>query len=42
VSLLLIERDTPGFTRTEARRWAGGRRTLPTLHFDNCRVPVRT
>ncbi len=41
VSLLLIERDRPGFERTELDRkmgwWCSD---TATLYFDNCRVPV--
>jgi len=41
ISLLLIERDTPGFTRTALNRkmgwWCSD---TATLHFDDCRVPV--
>lgn len=41
ISLLLIERDTPGFSRTPLDRkmgwWCSD---TATLYFDNCRVPV--
>lgn len=41
ISLLLIERDTPGFSRTPLDRkmgwWCSD---TATLYFDNCRVPA--
>ncbi|MGI9575524.1 acyl-CoA dehydrogenase family protein [Alloalcanivorax xenomutans] len=41
ISLLAIERDTPGFTRTQLEKkmgwWCSD---TATLYFDNCRVPV--
>lgn len=40
VSLLLIERDTPGFTRTPLKKMGWWASDTATLHFDNCRVPV--
>ncbi|MFN7927725.1 MAG: acyl-CoA dehydrogenase family protein [Blastocatellia bacterium] len=40
VSLLLIERDTPGFTRTALKKMGWWCSDTAHLHFDNCRVPV--
>ncbi|HJV86975.1 MAG TPA: acyl-CoA dehydrogenase family protein [Noviherbaspirillum sp.] len=40
VSLLLIERDTPGFTRTPLKKMGWWCSDTAQLHFDNCRVPV--
>lgn len=40
VSLLLIERDTPGFSRTPLKKMGWWASDTATLHFDNCRVPV--
>jgi len=40
VSLLVIEGDTPGLSRTPLRRWDGGLPTPRRWHFDNCRVPA--
>jgi len=40
VSLLLIERDTPGFTRTPLKKMGWWASDTAQLHFDNCRVPV--
>lgn len=40
VSLLLIERDTPGFTRTSLKKMGWWCSDTAHLHFDNCRVPV--
>ena len=40
VSLLLIERDTPGFTRTELKKMGWWASDTATLHFENCRVPA--
>ncbi len=40
VSLLLIERDTPGFTRTPLKKMGWWASDTAQLHFDGCRVPV--
>lgn len=40
ISLLLIERDTPGFTRTPLRKMGWWASDTATLHFDECRVPA--
>ena len=40
VSLLLIERETPGFTRTPLKKMGWWCSDTSHLHFDNCRVPV--
>jgi len=40
VSLLLVERDTPGFTRTRLDKMGWLCSDTATLHFDNCRVPA--
>ncbi|MBL8207076.1 MAG: acyl-CoA dehydrogenase family protein [Blastocatellia bacterium] len=40
VSLLLIERDTPGFTRTPLKKMGWWCSDTAHLHFDHCRVPV--
>ncbi len=40
VSLLLIERDTPGFTRTPMKKMGWWCSDTAHLHFDHCRVPV--
>ena len=40
VSLLAIERDTPGFTRTELKKMGWWASDTATLHFENCRVPA--
>ncbi len=40
VSLLLIERDTPGFTRTPLKKMGWWASDTAQLHFDHCRVPV--
>ena len=40
VSLLLIERDTPGFTRTPLKKMGWWCSDTALLRFDNCRVPV--
>ena len=39
VSLLLVERDTPGFTRTPLKKMGWWASDTATLHFDDCRVP---
>src|SRR6185369_14767792 len=40
VSLLLIERDTPGFARTKLRKMGWWASDTAQLFFDNCKVPV--
>jgi len=40
ISLLLIERDTPGFTRTKLDKMGWWASDTATLHFDDCRVPA--
>ena len=40
VSLLLIERDLPGFTRTPLPKMGWWASDTATLHFDDVRVPV--
>ena len=40
VSLLLIERDTPGFSRTPMKKMGWWCSDTAHLHFDHCRVPV--
>ncbi len=40
VSLLLIERDTPGFERTKLRKMGWWASDTAQLFFDNCKVPV--
>lgn len=40
VSLLEIERDTPGFTRTELKKMGWWASDTAELHFDDCRVPA--
>lgn len=40
LSLLLIERDRPGFTRTPLKKMGWWASDTATLHFDDCRVPV--
>jgi acyl-CoA dehydrogenase len=40
VSLLLIERERPGFTRTELKKMGWWCSDTATLHFENVRVPV--
>jgi len=40
VSLLLIERDTPGLTRTKLDKMGWWASDTATLHFDDCRVPA--
>ena len=40
VSLLLIEKNTPGFTQTPLKKMGWLCSDTATLHFDNCRVPV--
>jgi len=40
VSLLLIERERPGFTRTELKKMGWWCSDTASLHFDNVRVPA--
>ena len=40
VSLLVIERDSPGFTRTPLKKMGWWASDTATLHFDDVRVPV--
>jgi acyl-CoA dehydrogenase len=40
VSLLGIERDTPGFTRSELKKMGWWASDTAELHFDDCRVPA--
>ncbi|HEX4949365.1 MAG TPA: acyl-CoA dehydrogenase family protein [Blastocatellia bacterium] len=40
VSLLLVERNTPGFTRTPLKKMGWWCSDTAHLHFDHCRVPV--
>lgn len=40
ISALVIDRDTPGFTRTALRKMGWWASDTAQLHFDNCRVPV--
>jgi acyl-CoA dehydrogenase len=40
VSLLLIEGDTPGLSRTPLKKMGWWASDTATLHFDDCRVPV--
>jgi acyl-CoA dehydrogenase len=40
VSLLLIEGDTPGLSRTRLKKMGWWASDTATLHFDDCRVPV--
>lgn len=40
ISLLLVERDTPGFTRLPLKKMGWWASDTATLHFDDCRVPV--
>jgi acyl-CoA dehydrogenase len=40
ISLLLIERDTPGFSRTELKKMGWWSSDTAHLRFDGCRVPV--
>src|ERR1700682_1133050 len=39
VSLLVIEGDTPGLSRTSLKKMGWWASDTATLHFDNCRVP---
>lgn len=40
ISLLLIERDRPGFARTPLKKMGWWASDTATLHFDDCRVPA--
>jgi acyl-CoA dehydrogenase len=40
VSLLLIEGETPGLSRTKLKKMGWWASDTATLHFDDCRVPV--
>lgn len=40
ISMLLIERDRPGFSRTALKKMGWWTSDTATLHFDACRVPV--
>jgi acyl-CoA dehydrogenase len=40
VSLLLVEGDTPGLTRTPLKKMGWWASDTAQLHFDHCRVPV--
>ncbi len=40
VSLLLIEGDTPGLSRTKLKKMGWWASDTATLHFDDCRVPA--
>jgi len=40
ISLLLIEKDTPGFTQSLLHKMGWWSSDTATLYFDNCRVPV--
>ena len=40
ISLLLIEKDTPGFTQTALKKMGWWCSDTATLFFDDCRVPV--
>lgn len=40
ISLLLIERDSPGFERTSLKKMGWWASDTATLHFDGCRVPA--
>ena len=40
ISLLLIERDTPGFSRTPLKKMGWWASDTATLHFDDARVPA--
>ena len=42
VSMLLIEGDTPGLSRTKLKKMGWWASDTATLHFDECRVPVKT
>ena len=40
ISLLVIPRDAPGFTRTPLKKMGWWSSDTATLYFENCRVPV--
>jgi acyl-CoA dehydrogenase len=40
ISLLVIERDTPGFSRTPLKKMGWWASDTATLYFDDCRVPA--
>jgi len=40
ISLLLIEKGTPGFTQTELKKMGWWASDTAALYFDNCKVPV--
>lgn len=40
VSLILVEADTPGFSRTPLKKMGWWASDTATLHFDDCRVPA--
>lgn len=40
ISLILIERDTPGFSRTPLKKMGWWASDTATLHLDDCRVPA--
>ena len=40
ISLLLIDRNTPGFERTPLKKMGWWASDTATLYFDNCRVPA--
>jgi len=40
VSLLLVEGDTPGLSRTQLKKMGWWASDTATLHFDGCRVPA--
>lgn len=40
VSLILVDRDTPGFSRTPLKKTGWWSSDTATLYFENCRVPV--
>jgi acyl-CoA dehydrogenase len=40
ISLLVIERDTPGFSRTPLKKMGWWASDTATLYFDQCRVPA--
>jgi acyl-CoA dehydrogenase len=42
LSLLLIERDTEGFTRTPLKKMGWWASDTATLYFDDCRVPAES
>ncbi len=40
ISLLLIDRDTPGFDRTPLKKMGWWASDTATLYFDNCKIPA--